>query len=284
MVRLGTFWISALDAKSLKGLAPRPGLEPGTLRLTAECSTIELPRSMPTQMISAQSSLKFIAQSEKRRQLNVGRIGVAGWAHHRHIRAPVLAGSRRCASNQDTARDDCRPTPHPGIGKLPRGDSLGLRLGSYACGISEEAGCGCPGIAGNRSGMGNQRNHRVALARVVELELKQTAYFKLGQGRAARHSQQVQPASCWSHLPTVNLKPLLMHADYQKSRGGAVVSGKLLFVNVVRRWTGSECPTAKKKKFLDIKSDLPSPRTKVQLCTDLRLNGRSGGQSSRQAT
>ena len=27
-------------------LAPRPGLEPGTLRLTAECSTIELPRIM----------------------------------------------------------------------------------------------------------------------------------------------------------------------------------------------------------------------------------------------
>src|SRR2546428_2180737 len=26
-------------------MAPRPGLEPGTLRLTAECSTIELPRS-----------------------------------------------------------------------------------------------------------------------------------------------------------------------------------------------------------------------------------------------
>jgi hypothetical protein len=28
-----------------KVLAPRPGLEPGTLRLTAECSTIELPRN-----------------------------------------------------------------------------------------------------------------------------------------------------------------------------------------------------------------------------------------------
>ncbi len=39
--------------KILKRLAPRPGLEPGTLRLTAECSTIELPRSMPTHMISA---------------------------------------------------------------------------------------------------------------------------------------------------------------------------------------------------------------------------------------
>ena len=36
----------APSANSLKRLAPRPGLEPGTLRLTAECSTIELPRSM----------------------------------------------------------------------------------------------------------------------------------------------------------------------------------------------------------------------------------------------
>jgi integrase len=33
------------STNSLKGLAPRPGLEPGTLRLTAECSTIELPRN-----------------------------------------------------------------------------------------------------------------------------------------------------------------------------------------------------------------------------------------------
>jgi hypothetical protein len=32
---------------SVKRLAPRPGLEPGTLRLTAECSTIELPRKRP---------------------------------------------------------------------------------------------------------------------------------------------------------------------------------------------------------------------------------------------
>lgn len=27
-------------------MAPRPGLEPGTVRLTAECSTIELSRKM----------------------------------------------------------------------------------------------------------------------------------------------------------------------------------------------------------------------------------------------
>ena len=33
------------STNSLKDLAPRPGLEPGTLRLTAECSTIELPRN-----------------------------------------------------------------------------------------------------------------------------------------------------------------------------------------------------------------------------------------------
>jgi len=41
------------STNSLKGLAPRPGLEPGTLRLTAECSTIELPRSLPSLLISA---------------------------------------------------------------------------------------------------------------------------------------------------------------------------------------------------------------------------------------
>ena len=27
-------------------MAPRPGLEPGTVRLTAECSTIELSRNL----------------------------------------------------------------------------------------------------------------------------------------------------------------------------------------------------------------------------------------------
>jgi hypothetical protein len=32
---------------SLKGLAPRAGLEPATFRLTAERSTIELPGSRP---------------------------------------------------------------------------------------------------------------------------------------------------------------------------------------------------------------------------------------------
>ena len=35
-----------------KGLAPRVGLEPTTLRLTAECSTIELPRNRPTLIYS----------------------------------------------------------------------------------------------------------------------------------------------------------------------------------------------------------------------------------------
>jgi hypothetical protein len=39
-------WTSGFGCKPLKGLAPRPGLEPGTLRLTAECSTIELPRNL----------------------------------------------------------------------------------------------------------------------------------------------------------------------------------------------------------------------------------------------
>src|SRR5438876_10809005 len=34
-----------LALQAIEKMAPRPGLEPGTLRLTAECSTIELPRS-----------------------------------------------------------------------------------------------------------------------------------------------------------------------------------------------------------------------------------------------
>ena len=46
MVRSGPFPNSGLDTKSFGLLAPRAGLEPATLRLTAECSTIELPRNM----------------------------------------------------------------------------------------------------------------------------------------------------------------------------------------------------------------------------------------------
>src|SRR5437867_12982137 len=38
-----TIWTASL-AKLLRNLAPRAGLEPATLRLTAGCSTIELPR------------------------------------------------------------------------------------------------------------------------------------------------------------------------------------------------------------------------------------------------
>src|SRR5207249_6252276 len=36
---------TSTKSAEIKELAPRPGLEPGTLRLTAECSTIELPRN-----------------------------------------------------------------------------------------------------------------------------------------------------------------------------------------------------------------------------------------------
>src|SRR5437763_17042417 len=36
---------ASTKSAEIKELAPRPGLEPGTLRLTAECSTIELPRN-----------------------------------------------------------------------------------------------------------------------------------------------------------------------------------------------------------------------------------------------
>src|SRR5690349_11576345 len=37
-------------------LAPRVGLEPTTLRLTAECSTIELPRNDSTQALSLEQT------------------------------------------------------------------------------------------------------------------------------------------------------------------------------------------------------------------------------------
>jgi Phage integrase family len=59
------------STNSLKGLAPRPGLEPGTLRLTAECSTIELPRNRRASIGSVprvQLDFSFIAQGGKFRQ------------------------------------------------------------------------------------------------------------------------------------------------------------------------------------------------------------------------
>jgi hypothetical protein len=40
---LGGFWRGALSLKSLFLLAPRAGFEPATNRLTAGCSTTELP-------------------------------------------------------------------------------------------------------------------------------------------------------------------------------------------------------------------------------------------------
>jgi hypothetical protein len=46
VVRIGTFPNSGLRVKLFGMLAPRAGLEPATLRLTAECSTIELPRNV----------------------------------------------------------------------------------------------------------------------------------------------------------------------------------------------------------------------------------------------
>ena len=49
-------------------LAPRPGLEPGTLRLTAERSTIELPRSRATQEHCLTSRVTFITQARNLRQ------------------------------------------------------------------------------------------------------------------------------------------------------------------------------------------------------------------------
>ena len=56
-------------------LAPQPGLEPGTLRLTAECSTIELLRSKRTQTLSAETALDFITHAEKPRQQAAATLG-----------------------------------------------------------------------------------------------------------------------------------------------------------------------------------------------------------------
>jgi hypothetical protein len=50
-------WIIA--RKSMKTLAPQVGFEPTTLRLTAECSTVELLRSNALQISNITLSLQF---------------------------------------------------------------------------------------------------------------------------------------------------------------------------------------------------------------------------------
>ena len=49
---------SYMNCKYLKSLAPRVGFEPTTLRLTAECSTIELPRNNTSRAFSLQQRLR----------------------------------------------------------------------------------------------------------------------------------------------------------------------------------------------------------------------------------
>ena len=60
------------SANSLEGLAPRPGLEPGTLRLTAERSTIELPRIVrPDHSWGFPLLLSLPLDNEERRQRKI---------------------------------------------------------------------------------------------------------------------------------------------------------------------------------------------------------------------
>ena len=69
MVRIGTFPDYGLLVKFFGMLAPRAGLEPATLRLTAECSTIELPRNKAnTAEPIVRPKLQFITQPENLRQ------------------------------------------------------------------------------------------------------------------------------------------------------------------------------------------------------------------------
>ena len=80
-------WNGKAESRSL---APQPGLEPGTLRLTAECSTIELLRSKRTRTTSVEPAHEFITHGEKSRQPSDA---CAGWpqseAHFEHGDSPA---------------------------------------------------------------------------------------------------------------------------------------------------------------------------------------------------
>ena len=73
VVRTGTFPNSGFWANFFGTLAPRAGLEPATLRLTAECSTIELPRNMGTRPEQGSAGIHFIAHPENLRQCSPNR-------------------------------------------------------------------------------------------------------------------------------------------------------------------------------------------------------------------
>jgi hypothetical protein len=89
--------------KSLKGLAPQVGLEPTTLRLTAECSTIELLRSKAGRLAS--TSLHQTSRTLSNRSCLLSRqsrnvafgLGISGM--HVNLRLPVERRRAMLASN-----------------------------------------------------------------------------------------------------------------------------------------------------------------------------------------